>query len=104
VGIPVRQVIGYARLDAVAAASVKSLAWFSNQTLALHPAWTFFHMLMLMLSWGLVLLAYARLHRLVDNLGRLSGCKCVSCHVYQMAVNGSTKAAVQYAVSRSFTQ
>ena len=62
------RLIGYASLGAVAAASVKSLAWFSNQTLALHPVWTFFHVLVL--SWGLVLLAYARQPVWVDNFGR----------------------------------
>jgi sulfite exporter TauE/SafE len=49
-------------------ASVKSLAWVSSQSLALHPAWTFFHVLVL--SWGLVLLAYARQPVWADNLGR----------------------------------
>jgi len=62
------RLIGYASLGAVAAASVKSLAWVSNQSLALHPAWTFFHVLVL--SWGLVLLAYARQPVWADNLGR----------------------------------
>lgn len=62
------RLIGYASLGAVAAASVKSLAWFSNQTLALHPVWTFFHVLVL--SWGLVLFAYARQPVWADNLGR----------------------------------
>ncbi|MGZ8250792.1 MAG: sulfite exporter TauE/SafE family protein [Methylophilaceae bacterium] len=62
------RLIGYASLGAVAAASVQSLAWVSNQSLALHPAWTFFHVLVL--SWGLVLLAYARQPVWADNLGR----------------------------------
>jgi len=62
------RLIGYASLGAVAAASVKSLAWVSSQSLALHPAWTFFHVLVL--SWGLVLLAYARQPVWADNLGR----------------------------------
>ena len=62
------RLIGYSGLGAVAATSVSSLAWVSNQTLALHPAWTFFHVLVL--SWGLVLLAYARQPVWADNLGR----------------------------------
>lgn len=62
------RLIGYASLGAVAAASVKSLAWVSSQSLALHPAWTFFHVVVL--SWGLVLLAYARQPVWADNLGR----------------------------------
>lgn len=36
------RIIGYAILGAIAAASVNTLAWFSEQTAALHPLWTFF--------------------------------------------------------------
>ena len=52
------RLVGYAILGAAAAASVSLLAWFSSQTSILHPVWTFFHVLVL--SWGLVLLIYAR--------------------------------------------
>ena len=52
------RLIAYASLGAAAAASVNLLAWFSAQTSILHPVWTFFHVLVL--SWGLVLLVYAR--------------------------------------------
>jgi len=62
------RLIGYTILGAIAAGSVKSLAWFSSQTLALHPLWTFFHVLVL--SWGLVLLIYARQPTWADNFGR----------------------------------
>lgn len=62
------RLIGYASLGAVAAGSVKSLAWFSGQTSALHPVWTFFHVLVL--CWGLMLLAYARQPVWADQLGR----------------------------------
>lgn len=62
------RLIGYAGLGAIAAGSVKSLVWFSNQTLALHPLWTFFHVLVF--SWGLVLLLYARQPTWADNFGR----------------------------------
>ncbi|MEQ1599295.1 MAG: sulfite exporter TauE/SafE family protein [Methylotenera sp.] len=62
------RLIGYASLGALAAGSVKSLAWFSNQTFALHPVWTFFHVLVL--SWGLILLIYARQPIWADNFGR----------------------------------
>jgi len=62
------RLIGYSILGAIAAGSVKSLAWFSGQTLALHPLWTFFHVLVL--SWGLVLLIYARQPTWADNFGR----------------------------------
>lgn len=62
------RLIGYASLGAIAASSVKSLAWFSSQTLALHPLWTFFHVLIF--SWGLVLFAYARQPMWADKFSR----------------------------------
>ncbi len=62
------RLLGYSSLGAVAAASVSLLAWFSSQTSALHPVWTFFHVAVL--SWGLVLLAYARQPIWVDHAGR----------------------------------
>ncbi|PCI61473.1 MAG: hypothetical protein COB34_01205 [Methylophilaceae bacterium] len=62
------RLIGYSSLGAVAAGSVKTLAWFSNQTQALHPLWTFFHVLVL--CWGLMLLAYARQPAWADQFGR----------------------------------
>jgi uncharacterized protein len=62
------RLIGYATLGAIAAASVNTLAWFSSQTSALHPLWTFFHVLVL--CWGLMLLAYARQPAWADRFGR----------------------------------
>lgn len=62
------RLIGYSSLGAVAAGSVKTLAWFSDQTQALHPLWTFFHVLVL--CWGLMLLAYARQPTWADQFGR----------------------------------
>ncbi len=62
------RLIGYSSLGAVAASSVNGLAWFSSQTLALHPLWTFFHVLVL--SWGLMLLAYARQPVWADQFSR----------------------------------
>jgi len=62
------RITGYAILGAVAAMSVKSLAWVSDQSLALHPLLTFFHLVVL--SWGLVLLIYARQPSWADDIGR----------------------------------
>jgi uncharacterized protein len=62
------RVIGYAILGAIAAASVNTLAWFSDQTAALHPLWTFFHVLVF--AWGLMLLIFARQPAWADRLGR----------------------------------
>lgn len=62
------RLVGYASLGAVAASSVNTLAWLSNQTLALHPLWTFFHVLVL--AWGLLLLTYARQPVWADQVGQ----------------------------------
>lgn len=62
------RVAGYASLGAVAATSVSGLAWFSSQTAALHPLWTFFHVIVLV--WGLMLLLSARQPAWVDNMGK----------------------------------
>lgn len=62
------RLLGYASFGAVAAASVQGLAWFTGQTGALRPVWTFFHVLVL--SWGLMLLASARQPAWVQDMGR----------------------------------
>jgi len=62
------RILGYAVLGAIAAFSVKSLAWFSGQTAALHPLWTFFHTLVF--AWGLLLLLFARQPVWVDVFGK----------------------------------
>jgi len=62
------RLLGYAILGAIAAVSVKSLAWFSSQTVALHPLWTFFHAMVF--AWGLLLLLFARQPVWVDVFGR----------------------------------
>lgn len=59
---------GYAALGALAAGSINGLAWFSSQTNALHPLWTFFHVLVL--AWGLVLLIFARQPTWAEDFGR----------------------------------
>lgn len=61
------RLLGYSSLGAVAATSVNGIAWFSSQTSALHPIWTFFHVLVL--SWGLILLASARQPAWADQMG-----------------------------------
>ncbi len=62
------RLIGYGLLGAVAAASVNKLAWFTEQTLALHPLWTFFHALVL--AWGLMLLLFAKQPVWADQFSR----------------------------------
>jgi uncharacterized protein len=62
------RLIGYSTLGAIAAASVNTLAWFSSQTTALHPLWTFFHVLVL--AWGFLLLFFARQPMWAEQFGR----------------------------------
>ena len=47
------RILGYGVLGGVAAYSVNSLAWFSNQSISLHPIWTFFHGFIFL--WGLLI-------------------------------------------------
>ncbi len=62
------RLLGYAMMGAIAAASLKSLAWLSDKSQALHPLWTFFHILVL--CWGLMLLFYAKQPLWADQLGQ----------------------------------
>lgn len=64
----VGRVLGYASLGALAAGSLRGVAWLSTQTLALHPLWTFSHVMILV--WGGMLLVSARQPYWVDALGR----------------------------------
>lgn len=52
------RVLGYSMLGALAAFSVQGLAWVSDHSAALRPAWAFFHVLIL--AWGIVLVWQAR--------------------------------------------
>lgn len=62
------RLIGYASLGAVAAASIGKLAWFSSNTQALQPLWTFFHIAVL--AWGMALVLTARQPVWVDRYSR----------------------------------
>lgn len=62
------RVAGYAGLGAAAALAMGSLAWLTQQTAALQPAWTFLHLAMM--AWGILLMAQARQPAWVESLGR----------------------------------
>jgi len=64
----VGRILGYSSLGALAASSVKGLAWMSEQTAMLHPLWTFFHVLVL--GWGLMLVLIAKQPIWADTLGK----------------------------------
>jgi sulfite exporter TauE/SafE len=59
---------GYAGLGALAALAMESLAWMTQRTAALQPAWTFMHLAMM--AWGVLLMAQARQPAWVERLGR----------------------------------
>ncbi|MBE7939380.1 MULTISPECIES: sulfite exporter TauE/SafE family protein [Ramlibacter] len=62
------RLLGYATLGAVAAQAVGSFAWLAQNTAALQPVWTLFHVAVL--GWGLALLLLARQPVWVSAAGR----------------------------------
>lgn len=62
------RLLGYSGLGALAASAIGGVAWLSSQTAALHPVWTFFHVLVM--AWGLLLLLAARQPAWADNFGK----------------------------------
>ncbi len=62
------RILGYGILGGIAAYSVNNLAWFSNQTMSLHPIWTFFHGIIFVL--GFVMLLYAKQPQWIDHMGK----------------------------------
>ncbi|GGB09319.1 hypothetical protein GCM10011496_32810 [Polaromonas eurypsychrophila] len=60
--------MGYSLAGGAAALAVQSLAWLTANTVALRPVWTLFHLLVLL--WGLMLLAQARQPVWAANAGR----------------------------------
>ena len=64
------RILGYGILGGVAAYSVNNLAWLSNQTMSIHPLWTFFHGIIFV--WGFVMLLYAKQPQWIDHIGESS--------------------------------
>ena len=62
------RVVGYAALGAAAALAMDSLAWLTQRTAALQPAWTFLHLAVM--AWGVLLMVQARQPAWVEGLGR----------------------------------
>jgi len=62
------RVCGYALLGAIATFAIQSIAWLSSYSAALHPLWTFFHVLVFF--WGVILIVYARQPIWIDQAGR----------------------------------
>lgn len=62
------RLMGYASAGAVAALAMQSLAWMTQQTMALRPVWTLLHVAVL--AWGLMMMVQARQPAWVENAGR----------------------------------
>ena len=62
------RLLGYSIAGGAAGLAVQSFAWLSQNTAALRPAWTLFHLAVL--AWGLMLLAQARQPAWVESAGR----------------------------------
>lgn len=62
------RLLGYASLGALAAFSVKGLAWFSGQTAIFQAVWTFFHAMVF--AYGLMLLIFGQSPTWAERWGR----------------------------------
>lgn len=62
------RLLGYAAVGALAAMAMQSLAWLTQQSTALRPVWTFFHVAML--AWGAMMVLQARQPAWVESAGR----------------------------------
>jgi sulfite exporter TauE/SafE len=62
------RLLGYSLAGAAAGAAVQSFAWLSQNTAALRPAWTLFHLAVL--AWGVILVMQARQPAWVESAGR----------------------------------
>lgn len=62
------RLLGYASVGAAAAMAMQSLAWLTQQTMALRPAWTLLHVAVL--AWGLMMVVQARQPVWVEQAGR----------------------------------
>lgn len=62
------RLVGYAAVGGMSALAMERLAWLTQHTAALRPAWTLLHAAVL--AWGLLLLVQARQPAWVDEAGR----------------------------------
>lgn len=64
----VGRLVGYSAAGALAAFAMDSLAWLTQQTGALRPAWTLMHVAVM--AWGLMMMVQARQPQWVESAGR----------------------------------
>ncbi|HQQ71595.1 MAG TPA: sulfite exporter TauE/SafE family protein [Alicycliphilus sp.] len=62
------RLLGYGAAGALAAFAMERLAWLSQNTAALRPAWTMLHVLIL--AWGLLMMLQARQPAWLETAGR----------------------------------
>ncbi len=62
------RLVGYAGVGAMAALAMDSLAWLTQQTTALRPAWTLMHVAVM--AWGLMMMVQSRQPAWVEQAGR----------------------------------
>ena len=62
------RLLGYASMGALSAIAMQSLAWVTQQTTTLRPAWTLMHVAVM--AWGLMMLFQARQPVWIENAGR----------------------------------
>ncbi|RQO82374.1 sulfite exporter TauE/SafE family protein [Acidovorax sp. FJL06] len=63
------RLVGYAAAGALAALAMDSLAWLTQQTTALRPAWTLMHVAVM--AWGLMMMVQSRQPAWVEQAGRV---------------------------------
>ncbi|UCV01507.1 sulfite exporter TauE/SafE family protein [Acidovorax radicis] len=64
----VGRLAGYAFVGALAALAMDSLAWLTQQTTALRPAWTLMHVAVM--AWGFMMMVQSRQPAWIDQAGR----------------------------------
>lgn len=64
----VGRLAGYASVGALAALAMDSLAWLTQQTTALQPAWTLMHVAVMV--WGLMMMVQSRQPAWIEDAGR----------------------------------
>lgn len=64
----VGRLLGYGFLGGVAALAMEQVAWFSDQTSALHPVWVGMHLAIL--AWGLLMLFQGQQPAWLERAGR----------------------------------
>lgn len=62
------RLVGYGSMGALAAWAMESLAWVSQQSMALRPVWTLMHVAVL--GWGLMMMVQSRQPVWVERAGR----------------------------------